>query len=358
MPLFAQAADAATNPMLGVMIFILGGLAGAVFYLPFKKVTNWAWESYWFVYSVFALILVPWALAISMSPNVWSVIQSTPGREIGICMLFGAMWGIGNLTWGLMIRYLGFGLGLAIGCGLCSSAGTLIPPLVKGDLGPLLATDAGLASLVGVVVSLIGIVLVGGAGMSKEAELSEEAKKAAIAEYNFKLGLAAAIFSGLMSAGMNFGLQAGETLEKLAMTVEPVTTATWKGMPVLVVVLLGGFIVNGGWSLLLNLKNKTTGDYVKSGTPLAANLFFAGLAGAIWTSQFICLKTGEPAMGAMKYIGWSVMFSSVILFSTILGIVLGEWKNTSSRTRSLLALGLVFLVISSMISGYSGYLKQ
>jgi L-rhamnose-H+ transport protein len=357
MPLFAEAVTAAPNPALGVLIFALGGLAGAIFYLPFKKVKNWAWESYWLVYSVFALILVPWALALSVSPNAWSVIQSAPGREIGLCMLFGAMWGVGNLTWGLMIRYLGFGLGLAIGCGLCSAAGTLMPPLVKGDLGPLVATDAGVASLVGVVVSLIGIFLVGGAGMSKESELSEEAKKKAIAEYNFKLGLCAAIFSGLMSAGMNFGLQAGGKLEELATTIEPVTTETWRGIPVLVVVLLGGFIVNGGWSLLLNIKNRSMGDYVKSETPLAGNLFFAALAGAIWTSQFICLKSGEPAMGAMKYIGWSVMFSGVILFSTVLGIVLGEWRNTSGRTRLLLGLGLAFLVFSSVISGYSGYLN-
>lgn len=357
MPLFAEVADAAANPMLGVMLFALGGLAGAVFYLPFKKVTNWAWESYWFVYAIFALIIVPWALTLTMSPNVWSVLKSAPGREIGLCMLFGAMWGIGNLTWGLMIRYLGFGLGLAIGCGLCSSAGTLIPPLVKGDLGPLLATAAGQASLVGVAVSLVGIFFVGGAGMSKESELSEEAKKSAVAEYNFKLGLCSAIFSGLMSAGMNFGLQAGVTIESLAKTVEPATSATWQGMPVLVVVLFGGFIVNGGWSLLLNIKNRTTGDYTKSGAPLAGNFFFAGLAGAIWTSQFICLKTGEPAMGSMQYIGWSVMFSCVILFSTMLGIWLGEWKNTSARTKLLLAMGLAFLVASSAISGYSGYLN-
>ena len=307
---------------------------------------------------MFGFLIVPWGLALAMSPNIGSVLKAAPGKEIGLCLLFGAMWGIGNLTWGLMIRYLGFGLGLAIGCGLCSAAGTIIPPLVKGDLGPLLATNAGLVSLAGVVVSVIGIVLVGSAGISKESELSEVAKKAAVSEYNFKLGLCVAIFSGLMSAAMNFGLQAGESLETLTKTIEPVTADTWKGMPVLVVVLFGGFIVNGVWCLLLNVKNGSMGDYVKSGVPLGANLFFAGLAGAIWCSQLICLKTGEPAMGALKYIGWSVMFSSVILCSTILSIGLGEWKNTSARTRLLLALGLILLIASSVISGYSGYLKQ
>jgi L-rhamnose-H+ transport protein len=355
MPLFADVAN--VNPMLGVLLFALGGLAGAVFYLPFKKVKNWAWESYWMIYAVFGLIIMPWILALCTSPNVISVIKAAPSKELGYCILCGAMWGVGGLTWGLMIRYLGVGLGLAIGCGLCSAAGTLVPPLLKGEFGALLATSAGQVSLAAVVISVIGIVFVGGAGMSKERELSEEAKKAAVAEYNFKLGLIVAIFSGLMSAGMNFGLQGGVNLAKLAKTVEPITPDTWVGMPVLVVVLLGGFTINAGWCLFLNAKNKTMGDYVNSATPLVTNLIFAGLAGVLWCCQFICLKTGEPAMGKLSYIGWSVMFSAVILFSTLIGLWLGEWKNTSARTKLLLALGLLFLLAASAISGYSGYLS-
>jgi L-rhamnose-H+ transport protein len=376
MPLFAEAAS--TSPVLGVTMFVLAGLASAVFYLPFKRVKGWAWESYWMIYALLALVVVPWVLAFCMSPNVVSVLREAKGKEVAYCFLCGAMWGIGGLTWGLMIRYLGVGLGLAIGCGLCSAAGTLIPPVIKPVLvrfmsdvpvntpladaiaagaQTLYGTPAANAALCAVIVSLVGIVLVGGAGMSKETELSEEAKKAAVAEYNFKLGLLVAIFSGLTSAAMSFGLQGGPGLESLATTVEPLTPNAWKWIPVLVVVLLGGFAVNGLWCLFLNLKNKTTGDYVKSGTPLATNFIFAGLAGVLWCAQMILLKRGEPVIGPMAYIGWSVMFSGAILFSTLIGIGLGEWRNTSSRTRLLLTLGLVCLVASSVISGYSGYLK-
>ena len=358
MPLFAQTADIVANPALGIMIFTLGGLAGAVFYLPFKKVKNWAWESYWMIYAVAGLVIVPWALAFSTSPNVISVLRASPPQQLGYCFLCGAMWGIGGLTWGLMIRYLGVGLGLAIGCGLCSAAGTLIPPIIKGNFAELLQTQSGMVSLGGVLVSILGIVLVGGAGMSKENELPEEQKKAAVAEFNFKKGLLVAIFSGLMSAAMSFGLQGGPDIEKIALATAPLTSNTWKGMPVLAVVLLGGFIVNATWCLFLNIKNKTIGDYTKSSAPIIPNLFFAAVAGAIWCSQFICFKTGEPPMGKSSYIGWAVLMASAILFSTILGIFLGEWKNTSSRTKTLLALGLTLLVLSSVISGYSGYLKQ
>ena len=353
-----EAAQATTNPALGVLIFTLGGLAGAVFYLPFKKVTKWAWESYWFIYAVFGLVVVPWVLAFSTSPNVISVLRQAPGNTLLYCALCGAAWGVGGLTWGLMIRYLGVGLGLAIGCGLCSAAGTLIPPILAGKLGSLYGTPAANVSLLGVAVSLVGIVLVGMAGMSKESELPEEVKKKAVAEYSFKKGITVAIFSGLMSSAMSFGLQGGAKLEALAQTTAPLTSAAWRGMPVLVVVLFGGFVVNGVWCLYLNAKNKTTGDYTNTAAPLAGNLLFAGLAGAIWCSQFICFKTGEPAMGKMAYIGWAVLMASAILFSTLLGIFLGEWKGTSGRTRGLLAIGLVLLLSSAVLAAYSGKLSQ
>ncbi len=353
-----EVAQATTNPALGVTIFTLGGLAGAVFYLPFKKVKNWAWESYWFIYAVFGLVLVPWVLAFGTSPNVLSVLKQAPGQTLIKCFACGAMWGVGGLTWGLMIRYLGVGLGLAIGCGLCSATGTLIPPIIEGHINSLYGTPAANVSLAGVFVSLVGIVLVGMAGMSKESELPEEAKKKAVAEYNFKKGITVAIFSGIMSAGMSFGLQGGAPLEQLALTTSPVTSTAWRGMPVLVVVLLGGFAVNGIWCLYLNAKNKTTGDYTRKDAPLLGNIVFAGLAGAIWCSQFICFKTGEPQMGQRAYIGWAVLMASAILFSTLLGIFLGEWKGTSGRTRSLLALGLVLLLSSAVVAAYSGKLSQ
>ena len=231
---------------------------------------------------------------LATSPNVFSVLKAAPGNTLAYCFFCGAAWGIGGLTWGLMIRYLGVGLGLALGCGICAAAGTLIPKMLKGEFGQLFEAGAGIMSFIGVLVSLAGIVMVGMAGMSKEKELPEEVKKKSVAEYNFKKGILAALFSGLMSSAMSFGLQGGGKLEQLAQTTVPVTSATWRGMPVLVVVLLGGLMVNFIWCLFLNLKNKTTGDYTKPGAPLAANFIFAGLAGAIWCSQFICFKTGEP----------------------------------------------------------------
>lgn len=341
---------------LGMIIFMLGGLAGAVFYLPFKKVTNWAWESYWFIYALFGLVIVPWIIVAITAPNTISILQSASSKEIGLCYIFGMAWGFGGLTWGLMIRYLGVGLGLALGCGICSATGTLLPPIFKGQWESLYATPSAKMALVGVVVSIIGIILIGSAGVSKEKELPEAEKKKAVAEYSFSKGIIAALFSGLMSAGMAFGLASGPEIQNIALA-KGVST-TWQGMPVLVIVLLGGFTVNGIWCICLNLKNKTIGDYFNPKAPLFGNLVFAGLAGAIWVMQFVCQKAGEPRMGDQAYIGFAAVMASSILFSTILGILLGEWKGTGSRTKGFLAIGIIVLLGSSVVSGWSGYLKK
>jgi L-rhamnose-H+ transport protein len=193
--------------------------------------------------------------------------------------------------------------------------------------------------------------------MSKERELPDEEKKKSVAEFDFAKGIRSAVFSGLMSSAMGWGLVGGPSIQSLAETTAPVTSRTWSGMPVLVVVLAGGLTVNLAWCLYLNFRNRTTGDYAKAGVPLAGNFLFAAVAGAIWCSQFICFKTGEPAMGQTAYVGWALLMACSILFSSLLGaFFLGEWRGTGRRTRTLLAAGLGLLILTAVLSGYSGYL--
>jgi L-rhamnose-H+ transport protein len=274
------------------------------------------------------------------------------------------MWGAGGLTWGLMIRYLGVGLGMAIGCGLCAAVGTLVPPLFLGDFQELVTLPWGATTLIvwciGVAVSLVGIVVTGAAGMSKERELSEEQKKAHVAEFNFTKGILVAIFSGVMSAGMAMGIRMGDlggTESIVKLSVKHKTPEMWQGLPVLVVVLLGGFTVNFLWCLLLNVKNRTGGDYARLGIRFALNLIFSALAGVLWYSQMACLTIGDSKSGAFKFTGWTVFMSSQIVFSTLWGIVLLEWKGASQRTRTLLTTGLAILVVSMVIIGYGNFLK-
>ena len=346
----------ATNPAMGMILFTLGGLAGAVFALPFKRVKNWAYESYWLFYAIFGLVVFPWILALMTVPNLADVLKNAPVQVLARCFGFGALWGLGGLTWGLMIRYLGIGLGLAIGCGLCSATGTLIPPIVTGKAAELVKDTGSIVVLLGVFGSLAGIAFVGLAGKSKEGELSEEQKKKAVAEFDFKKGMLVALFSGIASAGMNFGLQSGGVLQEAA--VRGGTLSKWQGIPVLVVVLLGGFAVNAVWCLMQNAKNKTLGDYANPRTPILANIFFAGLAGVIWAMQFVCQKVGEPAMGELAYIGFAIVMGSAIFFSSLVGVLLGEWRGVGQRTKLLLGMGIVTLLVSFGVISYGNKLKE
>ena len=348
--------ESAGNPWAGMVLFMAGGLAGAIFALPFKRVKGWAYESYWLLYAVFGLVLFPMALALLTVPDLFSVIREAPGKVLLRCFSFGALWGLGGLTWGLMIRYLGIGLGLAIGCGLCSATGTLIPPIVTGKAGALVADLGAIVVLLGVVGSLAGIAFVGLAGKSKEGELSDEEKRKAVAEFDFKKGMMVALFSGIASAGMNFGLQSGDVLQTAALASG--TKTEWQGMPVLVVVLLGGFVVNAIWCLTQNATNKSFKDYANAKTPILANILFAGGAGVIWAMQFVCQKVGEPAMGSLAYISFAIVMGSSILFSSLIGVLLGEWRGVGQKTKVLLGCGIATLLVSFGVISYGNKLKE
>ena len=267
------------SPMLGLVCYVLAGLAGAVFYLPFRGTKGWAWEHNWLIYAVTGLLLVPWGLLLLVAPSTLRVLAAADPPVLARCLLFGVMWGVGGLTWGLMIRYLGVGLGLAVGAGLCASAGTLLPPLVRGEMAQLLATPSGQVTLLGVTVAVVGIVVTGMAGMSKERELTDAQKRASVAEFDFRRGMVVAVFSGILSAGMAFGLGSGGSIEAAAVAAG--TPTVWQGLPVLAVVLLGGFVVNAGWCVYLLGKHASGALFTRPGVPHGRNALLAALAGAV-----------------------------------------------------------------------------
>jgi L-rhamnose-H+ transport protein len=345
------------SPFFGLLLYVLGGLVGSVFYLPFKGVKHWAWESYWMIYAWAALIVCPVAFAFLLTPNFPSVLSQTNCNILLWCYLFGAMWGVGGLTWGLMIRYLGVGLGLAIGAGLLAAVGTLAPPIFKNEIGTLWSTSSGAAMLVGAGVAVLGIVVMGAAGVSKERELSDEQKKAAVADFSFAKGLPIAILSGVMSAGMFLGISAGIKIEEMAKAQKLLPDNIWIGLPKMVVILAGGFTINFLYCLILNLKNRTAGDYCKAKTPLVGNYLLSALAGVLWYLQMVFVPIGDTMTGTLKNSNASMMMASMIVFSTLWAVMLHEWRGVSGKTRKLLAAGLLLLIASLGIVGYGNYLE-
>src|SRR5579875_2856863 len=242
------------NPALGVFFHWLGGLASGSFYVPYRAVKRWSWETYWLVGGVFSWIIAPWILAFLLTRDLGAVLAASPGKNLFWCYFFGLLWGVGGLTFGLTMRYLGLSLGMAIVMGLCAAFGTLMPPIFDGQFVPqVLGTTSGRVILFGIAVCLLGIGIAGLAGIHKERAMPKEKQQESIKEFDLRKGFAVAVLSGVMSACFAYGLAAGDPIK--ALTVQHGTSTLWQGLPVLVPVLLGGFTTNFIWTLLLNVRN-------------------------------------------------------------------------------------------------------
>jgi len=374
------------NPILGVFLHWLGGLASASFYVPYRKVRGWSWETYWLAGGVVSWIIAPWVMASLFSRDLLTVLHQTPTAVLGWCFLFGLLWGFGGLTFGLTMRYLGLSLGMAVALGYTAVFGTLVPPLFaglpvafangdgfSGKLGAcwsaflanghgLLSQKSGVVIVIGVGVCVLGIVVAGAAGVSKERELSVEQQKEDIPEFNLRLGLAVATFCGIMSACFAFGLAAGDPIKALALAHG--TSVMYQGFPVLIVVLSGGFVTNCVWCLILGAKNKSFAEYTRipagrePGSSMKRNYILSAIAGFTWYLQFFFYSMGETQMGKKYgFSSWTLHMASIIIFSTLWGIALHEWRGVGRRTKILVFLTLLVLISSTAIVGYGNLLS-
>ena len=354
------------NPPLGVLLHAIGGLMSAIFYLPYRRVQRWSWESYWLVGGIFSWIIAPWVIASLMVPNLLSILANAPMRSVLWAYFFGALWGIGGLSFGLTVRYLGFALGTSMALGYCAAFGTLLPPIFSGEFAGVIKTFAGLVVMGGVLVCLLGIVISGLAGIAKERELPEKEKQTAVREFSFKKGVWVATFCGIMSACMSYGFAAGKPIAALA--VEKGASDLWKNLPVLIIVLAGGFTTNFIWCLLLNRRHGSFGDYIGRGktapgtpvmpAPLLLNYVLCAVAGTLWYLQFFFYGMGTTRMGHYDFSSWTLHMASIIIFGTLLGVYLGEWRGVSVRTHWIMRFGLLVLISSTIVIGYGNYLAR
>jgi len=335
------------NVFFGLIIIALGSFGQSSSYVPIKKIKKWSWESFWLTQGVFAWLVFPLLGALIAIPagyslfEVWAGAGSAIWKSIG----FGVLWGIGGLTFGLSMRYLGIALGQSLALGTCSAFGTLIPALLKGDN---LFTGDGLVLLIGVSIAIAGIAIIGYAGSLKSKNMTEEEKKKAVQDFALKKGLLIAILAGVMSACFNLGLEAGTSVKTYLISIGAKDLLVLN--PVIFLVTIGGFVTNAVYCLYQNYKNKTFTDYTKSsGSVWINNLLFTALAGLLWYSQFFGLGIGqsffEPGSVMMAF-SWSILMSLNVLFSNFWGIALKEWKGSGRTTVAVLVIGLAILVIS------------
>jgi L-rhamnose-H+ transport protein len=382
------------NPVFGIPLHWLGGLASGSFYVPYRAVKQWSWETYWLVGGMFSWIVCPTFFALLLTKNLFSVIAAQPLSTLLWTYFFGLLWGFGGLTYGLTMRYLGLSLGTGIALGFCAAFGTLIPPIFKlfmpaipvvESIVEIGSSAAGRMTLAGVAICFLGIAVAAFAGLKKERELSSEEKQQAIAEFNFFKGLLVATFCGITSACFAFALTAGNPIG--AASLGAGTAQLWSGLPKLVVLLWGGFTTNFIWCLGLHVRNRTGHQYFAScprpeRTPLTARrpegraastgtlvptadvaapvlryYLFCAAAGTTWYLQFFFYTMGETQMGRYGFASWTVHMASIIIFATMWGWILHEWKGSSRRVHAWVATGISLLIASTLVIGWGAYLK-
>lgn len=358
--------------ILGVIFHFIGGFASGSFYMPFKKVRGWSWESFWIVGGLFSWLIVPPIAAYLTIPGFAAIIGATSSQVLGAVFMMGLLWGIGGLMYGLGVRYLGMSLGNSVILGFCSAFGSLIPAVYyqyaatpgkeSQTIGYLLQHTGGQWVLAGVAVCILGIAICGRAGMMKEKNLSAEARQETVKEFSIVKGLVIATISGILSAFFNFGIEAGKPMAEVA-------NANWQlshpghgnflfqNNVIFVVILWGGLTTNFIWCMILNARNKTFGDYTNKQTPLRKNYLFSALAGTTWFLQFFFYGMGESKLGNGAS-SWILHMSFIILVANMWGIYLKEWKGVSRKTKATITIGILTIIASVCIVGYGNSLSH
>ena len=337
--------------LLGLLIIAVGAFCQSSCYEPINRIKQWSWESYWIVQGFFAWLLLPFLgalLAVPSGHSLCELFTADQAFNIWMTILFGVLWGVGGLTFGLSMRYLGVALGQSIALGTCAGLGTIMGPVLLNiffpENDPL--SQLTFSVIVGVAVTLIGIAIIGVAGSMKANSLSEEEKKAAVKDFNFPKGIAIALLAGFMSGCFNVGLEFGAGIN-----FGDLTPDMFKTLPATMLVTFGGFITNAVYCFYQNSKNHTWSDYGRADV-LVNNVLFSLVAGALWYSQFFGLALGKGFLTespTLMTLSFCILMALNVVFSNVWGIILKEWKGCSKATITVLVIGIVVLVVSCFL---------
>lgn len=336
------------NTIIGLLIIAIGSFGQSSSYVPINKVKNWAWECFWLTQGIFAWLVFPILGALLGVPEGSNLFELWGSGGATSAIFFGVLWGVGGLTFGLSMRYLGVALGQSIALGTCAAFGTLFPAIFAGTD---LFHGEGLLLLIGVSITIAGIAIIGYAGSLRSKNMTEEEKKAAVKDFALTKGLLVALLAGVMSACFALGLDAGIPIKEAALAGG--VKGLYAGLPVIFLVTLGGFFTNAAYCIQQNIKNKTGKDYFSvSKDTLTNNILFCALAGVLWYSQFFGLEMGKSFLvdsPVLLAFSWSILMSLNVLFSNVWGILLKEWKGVSQKTIVVLVIGLIVLISSIVV---------
>ncbi|MBJ7221284.1 MULTISPECIES: L-rhamnose/proton symporter RhaT [unclassified Brenneria] len=333
---------------MGIFWHLIGAASAACFYAPFKKVRHWSWESMWSVGGMVSWLLLPWAVSALLLPDFWGYYASFSAATLLPVFLFGAMWGIGNINYGLTMRYLGMSMGIGIAIGITLIVGTLMTPILNGKFGVLIGTAGGRMTLLGVLVAVIGVAIVTYAGRLKERQMGIQAE-----EFNLKKGLMLAVMCGIFSAGMSFAMDAAKPMHETAATlgVDPLYVA----LPSYVVIMGGGALINLGFCFirLATVKDLSVkADFSVAKPLLISNLLLSALGGLMWYLQFFFYAWGHAKIPPQyDYMSWMLHMSFYVLCGGLVGLILKEWTSAGRRPVGVLSVGCVVIILAANIVG-------
>jgi L-rhamnose-H+ transport protein len=334
--------------LAGIGWHMVGAAMAASFYAPIEKVKKWSWETTWAVAGLFSWILLPISVSFLLLPDFHAFYASIGPQVLLPVALFGAMWGVGNVGYGLTMRYLGMSLGIGVAIGVTLVVGTLIPPLRHGQGALLFTTKGGLLTMAGVMVALIGVAVVSYAGHQKEIQLRGEVR-----EFNLKLGLLLAVLCGVFSSGMSFAIDAAKPMEQAALHlgVNPLYAA----LPSYVVIMGGGAVVNLSYCFIrlgalkrISLRD----DLSQPGGTLLKNGALAATGGIMWYLQFFFYAWGAANIPQhLSYVNWMLHMSIYVLCGGLVGLALGEWAGVGRRPVRILWAGMIIIIAAANLVG-------
>ncbi len=336
------------NILAGIGWHMVGAASAASFYAPIEKVKKWSWETTWAVAGIFSWVLLPISVSLLLLPSFWGFYAGIDRTVLWHAFLFGCMWGVGNVNYGLTMRYLGMSLGIGVAIGVTLVVGTVIPPLIHGQLLALVASRSGAFTMAGIVIALGGIAVVSWAGHQKELRLGVRAE-----EFNLVKGLLLAVLCGIFSSGMSFAIDSARPMALSAqhLGVDPLYAA----LPSYVIIMGGGALVNFTYCLVRLAVRKDLSlreDLSRPGRVLITNTCMAASGGILWYLQFFFYAWGAANIPAhLSFVNWMLHMSGYVLFGGLVGLALGEWKQAQGRPVRLLWAGMAMIITAANLVG-------
>lgn len=331
---------------LGIFLAVAAGLMVGNCMLPLNYLRKWRWENAWIIFTLVALVLVPWALAFFRVPNLLSVYSNVNSASFMIPLLFGAGWGVAQVLFGLAVIRAGMALSFAITIGLSAALGSLVPILLRHPQA--LVSGRGLVLLLGEVLMVTGVVVCCWAGRRREKE--QKADTATTTERSYVAGVSLAALAGLLAPMLNYALAFGDNLILEALRQHTLRAdapyAVWP------IALAGGAVPNILYPLWLLQRNRTWINFV----PVWPEITLGMIMGLLWMGSVAIYGMATTLLGVLgASIGWSIYQICIIVMANVSGWIAGEWRGVSQYSKIILWSGLLLLGFATVAITYGNH---